>query len=290
MDPRDRLWAELIFPWCAGPALFPLRAVCRSFRAQLDASRLWLPFTLELARMRYEERLLGWPGVALAMQREKTTHANCDAGRFMRGPTLDIPDKSIVVLAACRVAVFCDHYIALFNVETGARLASFDVNRRFSDPYKGAVLDRWIPCAVNGRALLLDCVAARLIEMAPEHLKDDIFGFSAAGPCVSYHAYSRKMVTVVRISSEPDGATVIREMACVRIISEPNSVMVDFRQVSRALLNDADNLVLCERGRSYLLFDRAGKKLRLVDVATGQLKRIFTPRACPLNSTAAVVN
>ncbi len=38
--------------------------------------------------------------------------------------------------------------------------------------------------------------------------------------------------------------------------------------------------VLCERGRSYLLHDWQTGTLQLFDVATGQLKRIFTRRAC----------
>ncbi len=65
MDPRDRLWAELVFPWCAPApaALMAVRASCRAWRAQLDNSRLWLPFTMELPRMRYDERLAGWSGV-----------------------------------------------------------------------------------------------------------------------------------------------------------------------------------------------------------------------------------
>ncbi len=74
--PARQLWAELIFPWCGGlPTLLRLRAVCRAFRAQLDASRLWLPLTMELPQLRYDERLAGWVGVERGMVREVNTRA-----------------------------------------------------------------------------------------------------------------------------------------------------------------------------------------------------------------------
>lgn len=45
MDPRNRLWTELIFPRCEPAALVALRAVCRGLRDQLNVAhaRLWLP-------------------------------------------------------------------------------------------------------------------------------------------------------------------------------------------------------------------------------------------------------
>ncbi len=54
MDPRYRLWVELIFPRCASApaALLALRAVCRAWR-------LWLPFTMVLPQLRYDERIEG---------------------------------------------------------------------------------------------------------------------------------------------------------------------------------------------------------------------------------------
>ncbi len=69
-------------------------------------------------------------------------------------------------------------------------------------------------------------------------------------------------MTVVHISGGPDGATIVRETARVR------------------LANRDDQFVLCERGRSYLLRDSHTGTLHLFNVATGQLKRTFTPRAC----------
>ncbi len=102
MDPRDRLWHDLVFVRCDPSALLALRAVCRAFRAQLRDSRLWLPLMLELPRMRYDERLAGWAGVERAMKREEVTRANCDAGRYTRGPVIDAPDVHELMLAGGR--------------------------------------------------------------------------------------------------------------------------------------------------------------------------------------------
>jgi hypothetical protein len=75
MDPHNRLWVEAIFPKCEPRDLLASRAVCGAFCNQLNAApaRLWLPLTMELDRMSYAERLLGWPGVLTAMRREERT-------------------------------------------------------------------------------------------------------------------------------------------------------------------------------------------------------------------------
>ncbi len=263
MDPRDRLWAELIFPWCEPVALLRLRAVCRAFLGQLNLSRLWLPVTMELPRMRYDERLAGWAGVERAMTREEVTRANCDAGRCTRGPVLEGHDGDAyrVMYVGGRIAVFCHRAVHLFDVDTGARVASLDVGG--SDFHNAAAVDRWIPYAANdNRVLLLDCVAARLVEMAPADTSDGYSRFTVAGPCVSYRMSQGTDVTVFHISGGPDGATIVRETARVRLAST------------------ADRFALCERGHSYLLHDGHIGTLQLFDIATGQLKRTFTRRAC----------
>jgi hypothetical protein len=260
MDPRDRLWHDLVFVRCDASALLALRAVCRAFRAQLRDSRLWLPLTMVVSRMRYDERLAGWAGVERAMKREDVTRANCDAGRCTRGPVLDVHDDVAdrVMYVGGRIAVFCDPAVHLFDVDTGARVASIDIGGGVL--HYVAVADRWIPFAApNGRVLLLDCVAARLVEMAPA---DSRGWLTVAGPCVSYKTSQRADVTVVHISGGPDGATIVRETARVRLASA------------------RDQFALCERGQSYLLFDSHIGTLQLFDVATGQLKRTFTRRAC----------
>ncbi len=263
MDPRDRLWVELIYPHCgsAPAALLALRAVCRVWRAQLNNSRLWLPFTMELPRMRYDERVVGWTGIVRAMKREVVTRANCNAGHFTRGLVLNfLSDVPFVRLAGGRVAAFSCAAVQLFDVDTGARLASFDVKR--IDVHKRAVLDRWIPfITADHRAMLLDCVAARLVEMAPADTAHGYNNFRVCGPCVSFHMDHRTVV--VHVSGGPDGATVVRPVARV---------------------TQTEGFALWEGGRLYtrldMLSDMQPKILRLADVATGQTIHAFTPRAC----------
>ncbi len=263
MDPRDRLWAELVFPWCEPAALLALRAACRAFRAQLNVSRLWLPLTTEDPRMRYDERLLGWRGVECAMTRERNTRANCDAGHFTRGPVLDAMDVRQVLLVGGRIAVFCYRAVQLFVADTGAQLCSFDIVRY--NLHTHAVLDRWIAFAGrDGQLLLLDCVAVRLVDVTPANDERRMVAFTVAGPCVSFRVYRHTDVTVVHVSGRSEGATVVRQVACVQ------------------LSHVGDEFALCEDGCSYVLYEFEPLTLQLVDLATGQCKRAFTPRACPI--------
>ncbi len=268
MNPSDRLWVELIFPRCEPTTLLALRAVCRVWLAQLNAApaRLWLPLTMELARMSYAERVLGWPGVAVAMRREESTRANCDAGRYTQRPEFALAGNWHVLLAGGRVAAFSGGDVQLFDADTGAQLAAFEVDGGYCTIEEHAVCDRWIAfSATDGRALLLDCVAARLVQLSPPRLIADIdVFFSVAGPCVALRAVSDTAVAVVHISGGPDGATAAREVA-------------------RVELSHADHyFALCERGRSYVLYDSQRHTVQLFDVVTGQCKRAFTPCACYL--------
>ncbi len=260
MDPRDRLWHDLVFVRCDASALLSLRAVCRAFLAQLRDSRLWLPLSIAVSRMRYDERLAGWAGVERAMKREDVTRANCDAGRCTRGPVLDIHDDVAhrVMYVGGRLAAFCGDVVHLFDVDTGVRVASIGVD---CETYKfEAVMDRWVPFAArDGRVLLLDCVAARLFELALADPKRQEVSFTVAGPFVSYRSQWGTHVTVVHIIGGLDSAAIVREFA---------------------LASFYDQFALCEGGHSYLLRDKYNHTLQLFDIATGQLKRTFTRRAC----------
>ncbi len=263
MDPRDRLWHDLVFVRCDTSALLALRAVCRAFRAQLRDSRLWLLLTMAVSRMRYDERLAGWAGVDRAMKREDVTRANCDAGRYTRGPVLDVHDRDArcLMFLGGRIAVFCRDVVQLFDVDTGSLVAAIDV--RSGVFHYVAVVDRWIlHAAEDGRAVLLDCVAARLVELTPADPSRGYDWLTVAGPCVSYRMSQGTDVTVVHISGGPDGATIMRETARVR------------------LAHAYDEFALCERGHSYLLCGQHTDTLQLFDIAAGQLRRTFTPRAC----------
>lgn len=262
MDHHDRLWAELIFPWCGGSTLLQLRAVCRAFRGLLKESLLWLPWTLELLQLRYDERIDGWRGVMRGMQREANTRANCETGRFILGPLLEI-DGWRAIYVAGRIAAFHHSGVNLFDPDTGALVASFKLERPelgVRSTGNNIVLDRWVPfCVAGGRGLLLDCVAARLVGFAPlDPGWGSDFRFSTAGACLSWRRRGRSEVTVMRFET-----TTWREVARVWLAH----LQVQFG--------------LCEHGHSYLLFDQQHRTLRLMDLATGLLKRAFNPRTPP---------
>ncbi len=253
MDPRDRLWVDLIFPHCDVAALLASRAVCRQLNAA--PARLWTPLTMVAHRMSYAERVLGWPGVPAAMAREERTRVNCDAGRFTCGPTLQLPEARILHLVSGRIAAVVARTAQLFDADTGALVASFEVGTgaRF---HQYALCDRWVAVATGDRRVqLLDCVAARLVQVESVDYAHQLVGFSTAGPCVSYHnEESHSDVTVMHVSGGPDGATVVREVARVPLS--------DLR----------DQFALCERGRSYLVHGHARRTLQLFDLATRQCK------------------
>lgn len=259
MEPNDRLWAQLIFPWCDAKALLRLRIACRGFLAQLHDSRLWLPWTMELPQLRYDERVEGWRGVLKGMQREAKTKASCDAGHVEVGPLLEVPAGYKLFHVAGRIAAHNSAKTKLFNIETGSLLASFDVEAYFQC---AVVQDRWVVFfAKDGRGMLLDCLSGRLLSFAHPRAHRDVFDFSVAGACFSHRAHgSDTTVSVTRLEGGPDGATVVRALSSV------------------VLARAADEFSLCDSGRSYMRFDAKLCTLHRMDMATHQLKRVFTMR------------
>ncbi len=280
MDPRDRLWHELIFKWCDGHALLSLRAVCRAFHAQLDQSRLWLRYTVGVSRMRYEERLAGWRGVERAMRREANTRVNCAAGHFVLGPAMEWLPPVIdgvswtgrlydVTFVCGRIAASRGSSVVLFDAATGALLKSLRVRRgrnpidimsRYFVPI--VVLDRWIPVrGEDGLGLLLDCATAQLVEFTPPGPIHCDLHYSAAGAHFSHRCHENPlMAIVVRVTANASGG-------------------VDLPVVARVNLAHHEVLLqLCERGQAYLLFDPQCHTLQLVDLVSAQPKRSFTPR------------
>jgi hypothetical protein len=237
---------------------------------------------MEVSRMRYDERLAGWRGVERAMERERNTRANCDAGRFTRVIVLDMAMKygSRFIHAGGRLLVKNFGSVWLIDAGTGALIASFNFNhesrRTILDMHVHAIVDRWIPFVVDrGRrdgVLLLDCVEARMVQMAPpgDYDRYTRLGFSRlfsiAGACVSVRDGS--VVTVTRVSGRPNGATIMRKIARF------------------SLARADDEFWLCERGRSSLVLDRQSATLQLLDLATGLCKRVFAP--CTFTNCAYV--
>ncbi len=153
---------------------------------------------------------LGWCG---ARHEERGRHARQLRRGPLHGPVVDVPDVHRVLLAGGRVAAFCRAAVQLFDVDTGARLGSFDVYR-YSYYHAHAVCDRWIPFAEgDGRVLLLDCVVARLIQIAPVGDTQGFAQFSVAGLYISFRASDTVDIAVAHISGGPNGATVVREVA-----------------------------------------------------------------------------
>ncbi len=198
--------------------------------------------------MRYDERLAGWVGVERAMTREEVTRANCAAGRFTCALVVDMVDVNVAVYVGGRIVVFGTTAVQLLDADTGALLASVD-----ADPVQY-------------------CVAARLVDLAIAASGRCLgVSLSVAGACVAYHWPGDLDHTVVHISSGPDNATVVRQVARVQL---PHS-NVKFE--------------LCERGLSYLLLDLTKTTLQLMDLTSGQVKRVFELRTSPPCCCAVVV-
>ncbi len=114
--------------------------------------------------------------------------------------------------------------------------------------------------AEDSRGILLDCLAARLVEFAPPNTAQLELFISIAGACISHQIPGAAEAIVVRLAGGLDGATMLQEMARVQL---PNA---------------ASRIAMCERGQSYLLFDEGACTLQMLDVATHRPKRAFTLR------------
>lgn len=259
MDARNRLWTELIFPLCEPVALLALRAVCRGFRDQLVAlpTRCWLPLTMCNTRMCYAERVLGWPGVLRAMERERITLANCEAGRFVRGPSFRLREGRLL-FAGGRIVCFEKGVVRLYDY-TSSVVATLSTGVAVAFPY--AIQDRWIALSDDDNsACLLDCVAACIVPVKSAVSATSVVPHSVAGSCVAFRDKRGAGMSVFRASAGPNNATVVREVAHVSLQN------IFF-----------DQFALCEKGLSFL--ESRDKQLRLVDLETRQLKRVFAPRA-----------
>lgn len=268
MQPHDRLWSQLIFPHCELSDLLALRAVCHAFLAQVSALPLWLPLFHDNRRMRYAERLLGWRGVERAMARELSTLANCDAdGVVCTTQRLQAGVRTVAV-AGGRVAAFVDDRVQLCDIDTGAIVATLIIGSATSLAYSGAVCDRWVPfITALDRVMLLDCVAARLVDIGERRPMSAWSGhvFCGAGACLSRRELSSDVVSVVRVSAGDAGETRVDPVATVTLAKRYGM------------------FALAQRGRSYLI-DRNDEEnsgasvLMLIDMATHAPLRTFTLR------------
>lgn len=270
MDPRDRLWHELVFTRCKVATLLALRAVCRAFRAQLDRSRLWLPHTLAMAQLRHDERLAGWHGIERAIAREAATRGNCDAGRCGLGPVLEFQqpwEAQELLVVAGHIVAFCTTSIKVFAVDSGAGVASFAVAHPSPAAHQALVVaDRWVPfCTRDNRALVLDCLTLQLVDMASPHRHQRSI-LSVAGMRVAHRlAAAANADVVVVVVQLAQGSGAVSEVARLPVAETA--------------------FALCEGGLSYLRFDEHNSTLRLLDVATQRAKRVICLSECCFRQT-----
>lgn len=266
MHPRNRLWTELIFPRCELGTLLALRAVCRAFLAQLNAApaRVWQPVLAEVSRMGYAEGLLGWPGVELAMVRERKTRENCTAGHFALGPVLSIGHHNHLLIAGGNMVVFVLDEIRIYNGETGAQLAVLSIGA--ATLFADVLSDRWVPVMTYDEGcFLVDCVAMRLVRVPLEAESIIVLSVCGASILVRLRTALARELVVMHVSSGPEGTTTVHTVA--RITDD-----ADLR------ITNIDDSTLCERGQSLVSCE--GETVKLVDVATVTIKRVYTMRTC----------
>ncbi len=172
------------------------------------------------------------------------------------------------LLVGGHVAAFIFGAVQLFDADTGALVALFHISCIPKDIHPHAVCDRWLVCSgsigEDERAVLLDCVTAQLVDLAPS--QSEYAHFSVAGPCMSFYVDGSTVIPITHVSGGPNNSTILREVTRVTLSCEENM------------------FTLCERGLAYVLLDVNEKTLQLFDMATHLCRRVFTPRALPCAS------
>ncbi len=252
MDPSNRLWNELIFiPWCAQlTTLLALRLCCRSWRTLLSTSRAWLAALAALDCMRHDERVLGWPGVVHAMEREQRTRANVDAGRYTRMPALSIPTAHWGSIIAGRLVLGGKSFVNVVGVcVVPVNLSYFCTS--------SILCDRWLPCVLSDDTIcLFDCVTTQFTPALMDGIKSRNHTITASGQHISIRSRGDPRGDVVRV------LRITTEVACI------------------AMPNLHAQFALCESGCSYLLYgDTQQLEVNLYDLRTQQKKRTLHPPA-----------
>ncbi len=210
--------------------------------------------------MSYEERTLGWRGVGRAMERERVTRSNCDAGRFTRGPVLrDIAVDARIYFVSGRIVALAFQRADVFDATTGDRLAYFATDDHYSQGLP--ICDRWIPlCSATGKVTLFDCVTMNGLKAPVAFNPGPYCRISVSGQRASFRNMAKKLVHILHVQiSDNDSGTVARPFAKI------------------AFRHTLDEFELVEHGQSYLSHDFETKTLQLMDIDTQQCKRVFTP-------------
>ncbi len=213
--------------------------------------------------MSYEERTLGWRGVGRAMERERVTRSNCDAGRFTRGPVLrDVPAEAVFHVVNNRIAAFCIGVVHFLDVTTGEHLTS--VSTETMPFFGGIICDRWLMfLSLVDTVIILDCVHMSQVTISITFLSHALYGrVAVSGNCVSIREGHGGWVGVMRVQLDSDGISTVANAITKVELDHPH-----------------DEFDLVERGNSYLLYEFKTKTLRLMDLESRQCKRLFTPHA-----------
>ncbi len=280
MDAVNHMWLDLIFPHCNLASLLCLRMVCRDFLRHLcsrDARRVWLAFTMFMERMSYAERILGWPGIPLAMERERITRKNCETGdNFVRvGPMDRIDDAWKEYIIGGRLVQCYDTHVMLHDLDNGAILADIHNVCGLHSVHARGFQDRWLIsaniCVLTGNHLLtlVDCVGLQVVTHHPLHINVEEF-------------FMRFQISGSRVCVMRD---TVDDSAVVIDINGITGAMATVATITRGEYQDG-LIVLCERGMSYLVRDYVDSNdecdedylvmcIRLMDVATGQTKHMY---------------
>ncbi len=260
MDQHNRLWAQLIFIKCDElHSLLALRAACRAFRwllSENNSVNIWRRFTMDMPRMRYAERLLGWVGVERAMRRENVIRANCRDMRYVRGPKVRARESGIVI-AGGRAAVYAGGQLTLYDLETG--LSSSVTMERHPNimSSKYVVQDRWLVIHTpHGALLLLDCVHAQLLRLNYSSTPNPEMDVSGAYLSIRNRIGTTQGVSIMRIVDDGQNGTIVHKVAVIDVVH--GSVFH-----------------LCQHGASYIIQSRT--TIQVWDMVTRTLKRTIVP-------------
>lgn len=160
------VWAHHIVPYMSFADMLRVRATCRERLAFFLAlaNESWQRHTMFMPRLRYDERVLGWRGVVLGMEREQRTRANLAAGRYSAGAvtTPYSTNRSSVIILAGRILSQVGGSLIVCDAKSGGFIGRVDGIVFLEDAGQKTMLDRWAIARTNQRdaaLVVLDCLS-----------------------------------------------------------------------------------------------------------------------------------
>lgn len=209
MNPSDRLWAQLIFPWLPFTCLLACRLVCTSWRKFLEAFPLLKENIFLLPGLRYEERIDGWTGVRRAMAREQRTRDGhnftiselCGDAFVSMELVRSLLGGRVLLFSSNSSLVFCDGI-------TGKEQCPRD---RFVNRHTAVLCDRWVVYwNVSNRLVLKD--ALHLQTPMQPFGPDNVFVtcFDAAGCHLAVYDESQQNAIIFQLDCRTGSMSVVR--------------------------------------------------------------------------------